>query len=104
MELNFSLSRLLLLVALLVVFGLDGGFIPPDVSPDSLLDPRRVAKAWLYCVALFVSGAVSATVVDHFVGMIDRSNIRVIYIILGVALMTGAWLWLGGLRSAALPS
>ena len=76
MELNFSIKRLLLLFMFLGVFAILGGFNPPFLSSDSVLDPHRVAKSWRYCVLIFVVGAVCASFVDHFVGHIDRSNIR----------------------------
>lgn len=101
MEFNFSIQRLLLLVAFLAIFTTIGGFTPPSLSPDSMLDPRRVAKAWMYCVLLFISGAACASVVDHFVGTLDRSNIRLLYIIIGVALMIGSTMWIRGLQGAA---
>jgi len=104
MELNFSITRLLLLIAFMVTFAVVGGFTPPSVSTDSLLDPQGVAKAWRYCVLLFLSGAVSASLVDHFVGTIDRSNIRLLYIIIGVVLMIGAYIWMSGLRGATHPA
>ena len=101
MEFNFSIPRVLLLIIFLVIFAALGGFNPPSVAPDSLLDPRRIAKAWTYCVLLFISGAVCASVVDHFVGTLDRSNIRILYIILGVAVMVGASIWIRGLHGAS---
>jgi hypothetical protein len=49
---------------------------------------------------MFISGATCASVVDHYVGTLDRSNIRLLYIIVGVVLMTAASLWIRGMRSA----
>jgi hypothetical protein len=101
MEFKFSITRLLLLIIFLVIFAVVGGFTPPTLSADSMLDPHRVAKAWRYCILLFISGAVSASLVDHFVGTLDRSNIRLLYIIIGAALMIGAYIWMSGLHGAA---
>lgn len=101
MEFHFSLPRLLLLAALLSGLVLFIGFSPPEVSADSGLNPRQVTKAWTYCMLLYLTGAVSASVVDHFVGNLDRSNLRLLYILLGAALMLGSSLWLRGLRTAA---
>lgn len=58
----------------------------------------------MYCVILFVTGAVSVSVVDHFVGTLDRSNLRIIYIAVGLALMIGAVVWGSGLGVAATTS
>ena len=101
MELNFSLQRLLLLVGFLVLFAVLGGFAPPSLPPDSILEPRKVAKAWRYCVLLFIAGAVCVSVIDHFVGTLDRSNIRLFYIIIGSVLMIGSYIWIRGLHGAA---
>ena len=98
MEFNFSITRLLLFVALLVVFAVMGGFSPPAIPHDSVLDPTRVATAWRYSVLLFLVGAVSTSLVDHFVGTLDRSNLRLLYIVIGFALMAGAAIWLRGLK------
>lgn len=103
MEFNFSITRVLLLMAFLAIFAVVGGFTPPSVSTDSMLDPHRVAKAWWYCVLLFISGAVSASLVDHFLGTLGRSNIRLLYIIIGIALMIGAYIWMSSLRGAPHP-
>lgn len=102
MEFNFSVQRLLLLVAFLVLFAVLGGFVPPSLSSDSILDPRRVTKAWSYCVLLFIAGAMCVSVIDHFVGTLDRSNIRLLYIIIGAVLMIGSYMWIRGLHGAAV--
>jgi hypothetical protein len=101
MEINLSITRILLLAALLAAFAMLGGFSPPSTPSDSLLDPHKVAKAWIYCILLFLSGAVCTSIVDHFVGLMDRSNIRLVYIILGIALMVSSVIWLRSLRGAA---
>lgn len=101
MEFHFSIPRLLLWVAFLAFFAWLGGFTPPSLPEDSLLDSHRVAKAWRYCVLLYLVGSVSASLIDHYVGNLDRSNLRLLYVLLGVALMAGSCLWLRGLRQAS---
>ncbi|WP_379711638.1 hypothetical protein [Haloferula chungangensis] len=39
---------------------------------------------------LFTLSAISATVVDHWIGNLDRSNLRWFYIVVGVAGMAGS--------------
>jgi len=87
MEFNFSITRILLLATLVAAFAMLGGFSPPLIPSGSLLDPHKVAKAWIYCILLFLSGAVCTSIVDHFFGIVDRSSIRLVYVILGIALM-----------------
>jgi hypothetical protein len=103
MEFNFSLPRLLILAACIVAFWLLDGFTVPEVRRDETVDPHRFRKAWTYCVLLFAIGAVSASVVDHYVGNIDRSNIRLLYIVIGIGLMVGSWFWLRNLRTTGAP-
>lgn len=100
MEFNLSIPRLLLLVSLMAGFALLGGFTPPSLATDGLFDPHQVAKAWRYCVLLFVAGAVNASLIDHFVGTLHRSNLRLLYIIVGAILMAGSFLWLRNLQDS----
>lgn len=100
MELNLSVSRLLQLAALVAAFWYLAGFTPPPVETHEFYDARRLGEAWFRCVVLFLSGAVAATVVDHYVGNLDRSNLRLLYILLGILLMGGSLLWLHSLKQA----
>ena len=97
MEINFSLPRVLGLLVLLAGFWLLGGFTVPIVDPQGYQDQHHVTKAWLYCVALFLFGAGCVTLVDHFVGTIDRANLRLLYVLVGLALMIGSYCWLRSL-------
>jgi len=67
-----------------VVFALLGGFTIPDGMP------ARLMRTWAMSVLLFTASAISATVVDHWIGNLDRSNLRWFYIIIGAAGMAGA--------------
>jgi hypothetical protein len=99
MEFTFTIKRVLLLLALIGVFALLGGFQNPASGIE--MQHPRMGRAWLICVLMFLSGAVSTTIVDHVVGLMDRTSIRWLYIFAGVLLMGGALLWLSVLRSAA---
>ena len=101
MDYNFTIPRLLLLISLLAIFGMLGGFIPPVLPEETGLSSARVTKAWFYCVLMFLSGAISTSIVDHHVGLIDRINLRLLYIIIGVGLMIGSIVWLRSLRETA---
>ena len=92
MEVNLSPLRLILLFGLIGWFWWMGGFEIP-VRHDGLGDAGQMAKAWQHCVLMFLAGAASATVIDHHVGTLDRTNLRVAYIVLGVLLMIGSCLW-----------
>src|SRR6218665_1585148 len=99
MEFTFTWKRVLLFAGCMLVFGLLGGFSNP-IPESEYFSTRRVTKAWFYCIALFTAGAGSVSLVDHVVGLMDRTNIRWLYVILGVLLMGSALIWLHVLRSA----
>jgi hypothetical protein len=88
MEFNFSLIRIGILAVLLAGFAAVGGF---DLFTGSASHFNRGAGK---CIALFIAGAVSATLVDHYVGNLERTNLRLLYILGGIALMGGAVAWL----------
>lgn len=100
MEFNFGFGRLALLAICLGVFLALGGFSVPDAAEESFFHSRKTQKAWFYCVVLFIGGAVSATLIDHRVGLMDPTNIRYLYILIGGILMVSAMLWLRSLKAA----
>lgn len=93
MEFNFSPLRIALLLLLVAGFWLLGGFTPPDVAHGDSYDPVRVKKAWTYCVMLYLTGAGCVSVVDHFAGNLDRTNLRAAWVLMGVILMASGFFW-----------
>lgn len=81
MELSFTRWRVAILVVLLIGFWASGGFSMDAPAPSSGM------RAWILSMAAFVLGAVSATVVDHWIGNLDRANLRWAYVVLGTAAM-----------------
>ncbi len=96
MEINVTPIRGGILALLLVAFYLTGGFEMPDQAVE--LRGRRFAKAWYLCIVIFALGAVKVSIMDHWVGNVERSNIRICYIVLGVILMLVALVWQSMLR------
>jgi hypothetical protein len=93
MEVNFTPVRGGILARLLVIFFFLGGFgVPGEVYF------RQFTKAWYLCIAIFLVGAGMVSIVDHWAGTVERSNLRILYIILGVILMAVAILWQSVLR------
>ncbi|MDB6076370.1 MAG: hypothetical protein JWO82_117 [Akkermansiaceae bacterium] len=45
-------------------------------------------------IVLYLLGAVSMTIVDHWIGNLDRSNLRAMYIILGILACGGGLMYL----------
>ncbi len=87
MEFTFTPLRIAILAGLLAGFWLLGGFEFPGTGH------RHLTRAWLYAVLLFSLGAVSMTVVDHWVGNLDRSNLRWLYVALGILCMGGGLMY-----------
>lgn len=84
MELKFTPIRLSILIVLVIGYAVHGGFaVPPEV-------PRQMMKMWVATLMLFLVSAVSTTVVDHWIGLMDRSNLRWFYVVVGIAGMAGA--------------
>lgn len=98
MELNFSLGRLAILGACVGLFALLGGFSMSELQEPA--DALRVGKAWRYCVMMYLAGAACVSLVDHSVGTLDRTNLRFLYVLLGVALMVGGAWWLHSMKGA----
>jgi hypothetical protein len=92
MEFNFEWRRLLLLALFLGGFAWVGGFTAPKA--DEYHSSGRTRQAWTYCGLLFVMGAASASVVDHYVGTMSRSNLRLMYVVLGLLLMGLGVFWM----------
>lgn len=101
MTYNFAISRLALFAFCLVAFYLLGGFTAPEISEDSMMNPPQVNRAWILCVTLFLVGAGSVSLVDHYVGLMEPSNIRLVYVIIGVLLMGGSFVWQRSLKEGA---
>ena len=84
MELKFTPWRVGVFLVLVTAYAVHGGFaLPGDLS-------RSMMRMWLVTLLLFLASAVSATLVDHWVGLMDRSNLRWFYIVVGIAGMVGA--------------
>ena len=55
------------------------------------------------CMALFVGGAVSVSVIEHIIGLMDPTNLRPAYVFIGVILMVAGVLWLRALKEGVAP-
>lgn len=93
MEFHFTPLRTGLLVALLAAFALLGGFTPPSVHFGVEVPGLQINRSWPACVVMFVAGAGMTTIVDHWVGLMPPSNLRLLYVVVGILLMAVAILW-----------
>ena len=99
MELNLSPIRLAIFAACVVAFWLLGGFTSPWADIE-YAPVGRSGRAWGYCILMFLAGAASVSVVDHFTGVMEPKNLRLVYVIMGILLMVGSLLWLGAMRES----
>ena len=88
MSFEFTPRRVLLLVTCLLAYAAMGGLSTAALNH----------RAWVRLTIFFVVGAICATVIDHQVGIVDRSNLRFAYVLIGVILMAAAGLWLHAIR------
>lgn len=93
MELTFTPLRAVLLAVCLGLFAMAGGFFPPESHLGLEGVPARAGRSWLICVAMFVAGAVSATLVDHQIGMMPPTSLRPVYVVGGILLMGASAGW-----------
>ena len=93
MEFAFTPLRIAFLLACLGTFAALGGFTPPTVHFDGEMVAANSNRAWVYCVLMFLGGAALATVIDHWVGMMPPTSLRLLYVIGGVVTMVVSTLW-----------
>ncbi len=94
MEFTFTPIRIGIFVSLLIAFWFLGGFTPPaSLNDGDFSGARHLGKSWGYCMILFVTGAISSTLVEHRAGNIDPTSLRAIYIVIGLICMAAALAW-----------
>ncbi len=94
MEFILTPIRVAIFTCFLVAFWFLDGFTHP--ATRLVIDgetPVYLYRTWVLCMALFVAGAGSATLVEHWAGNLDPTNLQVLYIIFGVILMGVAVAW-----------
>ena len=89
MSLNFSPIRLVILVVCVLVFYYGGAFSLPANAE------------WIRTALVFGLGMIAVSVIDHRIGLMEPVNIRWIYIILGVVLMSVSLWWIQQMKAAA---
>lgn len=87
MEFTFTPLRIAILAALLAAFTFSGGFGLPQTAA------ARIMRIWIGSNIMFVTGAVLVSIVDHWVGNLDRSNLRWLYVVMGVLAMGGSMMY-----------
>jgi hypothetical protein len=86
--------KLIVFVGLLACFYFFGGFQRPIVSQDDYRSPRRMAKAWLVTVIMFVAGAALTVYGNDIAQMVDWDIPNGLYPAIGVMLLIGGFVWM----------
>ncbi|MFT4550217.1 MAG: H+/Cl- antiporter ClcA [Verrucomicrobiales bacterium] len=90
----FTPVRIATFVVCVAIFWILGGFEPLGSGLSEDFQPHvKMQKAWIYCIVAFLTGAVCVSFIEHKIGHVDPVNLRVAYIIFGVALMLLGILW-----------
>ncbi len=98
MSLSFTTWRVAVFLMLIGLFAFAGGFSLPDPEFHHFRLREIFEDSWFQMAATFVFGATSACLVDHKVGLIDPTNLRPFYLVLGILAMVTAILWLFHLK------
>jgi len=94
MELRLTPLRCLFFAFLVAGYWCLGGFDVSATIPQGHPNHRAI----FYRIILFVIGAGCVSLVEHEIGTMDRTNLRPLYIVLGIILMTGTIIWTRSLR------
>ena len=95
-ELLLGPIRIGILLALLLGFGMSGGFTVPDGLG------MRMQRYWIAEIGFYLAGSLCVTCLDVKVGLMDRTSQRILCILGGLLLM-GAGLLGQYVARAALP-
>ena len=77
------------------------GFERPGLEREDYRSGRKMARAWMATVTLFVSGAVLTVWGNQIAEMVDWNIPRGVYPIIGGMLVVAGFLWMLMVRDAA---
>lgn len=90
-----------LFAALMGGFYAVDGFERPGLEREDYRSNRRMARAWMATVTLFVAGAVLAVWGNQIAEMVDWNIPRGVYPIIGAMLLVAGFMWMLMVRDAA---
>lgn len=94
MELTFTPVRIGIFLCLLIAYWFLDGFTHPATRLDiDGITPYYLLRIWVLCMTLFIAGAASATLIEHWAGNLDPTNLQALYIVFGVLLIAVAVAW-----------
>jgi amino acid transporter len=92
--------KLLVFVALMGGFYAFDGFDRPAVAQEDYRSPRRMARAWIVTVIMFVAGAVMTLWGNAIAQLMDWDIPDGLYPIIGVLLLIAGFVWMLMLRDS----
>lgn len=99
MSINFGPLRLITFVICVMAFWALDGFV--NTVPDADGHPVSLGGAWVRPLLMFFLGAVMVSFVDHYIGNVERQNLRWLYLLVGVGLMVGSYYMIKAAKAAA---
>jgi hypothetical protein len=88
MSFNFGPVRLIIFVVCVLVFWFFKGF--ENTVPGEEDTRIALGAEWVWPLVMYFVGAVAVSFIDHFIGTLERQNIRLVYLIGGAVLTVGA--------------
>lgn len=98
MSFNFGPIRLIIFIVCVLVFWSFKGFEGTVVDAEGTR--HALGGGWVRPMIMFFVGAVGASFIDHYIGTLERQNLRLVYIIGGTILMVGAIVMMRSAKAA----
>ena len=98
MSFNFGPVRLIIFIVCVLVFWFFKGF--ENSVPDEEGARIELGGAWVRPMIMYFVGAVGVSFIDHYIGTLERQNLRLVYLIGGTVLMVGAIVMLRSAKAA----
>jgi amino acid transporter len=89
-----QLIKLLVFIALMGGFYAFDGFDRPTAAQEDYRSPRRMARAWIVTVVMFVAGAVMTLWGNAIGRSVDWDVPDGLYPIIGVLLLVAGFVWM----------
>jgi hypothetical protein len=98
MSFNFGPVRLVIFIVCVLVFWALKGFENTVPGEDGAM--VEVGNQWVWSLIMFFGGAIAVSFIDHYIGTLERQNIRLVYLILGAILMVSGVMLLNKAKAA----
>lgn len=98
MSLNFGPVRLIIFVLCILVFWFFKGF--ENTVPGEEGARVDLGSEWVWPLIMYFVGAVAVSFIDHYIGTLERQNLRLVYLIGGTILMVSAIVMLRSAKTA----